>query len=294
MNDFILATDSSIDLTKEMADDLGLEVIPLSVLIEDKVYFNYLDGRDIKVEDFYQLVREHKKMSTSQVTTNEFKDFFTSFLDKGKDVIYISFSSALSGTYSGAIQTQSELVKLYPKQKLIVLDSLCASMGQGLLLTYVSRLKKAGKSIDEIAKWVEENKTNVCHLFTVGDLDQLRRGGRLSATTAFIGNLLSIKPLLHVSLEGKLVQAGKIYGRKRSLDALVNSMVNSIVAPEGQTVYISHGDCYEDALFVKEAIMKRLPVKEIIINYVGPVIGSHSGIGTIAIFYMGKERYLVK
>ncbi len=294
MSNYILATDSCIDLNQTMADELGLEVIPLSVLVEDKVYFNYLDGRDILPHDFYQLIRERKKTSTSQVSTREFISFFKPFLEENKDILYIAFSSALSGTYHSAMQAQSELKKKYPNNKLIVVDSLCASMGQGLLVTYASRLKQEGKSIEEVAKWLEDNKTNVCHLFTVGDLDQLKRGGRLSATTAFIGNLLSIKPLLHVSLEGKLVQAGKVYGRKRSLDALVELMVNSIVDAEGQTVYISHGDCYEDALYVKEKIKAALPVGNIIINYVGPVIGSHSGVGTLAIFYMGKERYLEK
>ncbi|MDD3348921.1 MAG: DegV family protein [Bacilli bacterium] len=292
MNDYILLTDSCVDLTQEMADQLDLHVVPLSVLVDGNSYQNYLDGRELSPQAFYSMLREHKKTSTSQVTTVAFMNAMTPILQEGKDVLLITFSSALSGTHSSAERAKKELETEYPKRKIVVIDSLCASMGQGLLCTYVSKLKREGKTIEEVSEWIQENRLNVCHLFTVGDLDHLRRGGRLSAATAFIGNLLSIKPLLHVSKEGKLVQTGKAHGRKRSLDTLVSTMITSIVHPEDQVVYISHADCYEEAVYVKEKIMKVLPIQDIHINYVGPVIGSHSGVGTLAIFFMGKDRFL--
>lgn len=292
MKEYVIVSDSCVDLTQEMADQLGLKIIPLSILVENQVYHNYLDGRELTVQAFYQMLRDHKKTSTSQVTTNEFVEGLSPILKSGINILLITFTSALSGTYSSALIAQKELQVSYPHQKIVVIDSLCASMGQGLLLTYACKMKQAGKSLEEVAKWIEDNRLNVCHLFTVDDLDHLRRGGRLSASKAFLGSLLSIKPLLHVSKEGKLVQTGKIYGRKRSLDTLVATMIASIVHPEEQLVYISHGDCIEEAKYVKDEILKVLPVKEIVINHVGPVIGSHSGIGTIAIFFMGKDRFL--
>ncbi|MFA6889725.1 MAG: DegV family protein, partial [Bacilli bacterium] len=278
MKEYVIITDSCVDLTQEMANQLGLHIVPLSVLCEGNSYRNYLDGRELKPTEFYQMLREHKKTSTSQVTTMEFVEAMRPFLNEDKDILIISFSSALSGTYSSALQAKKELEEEFSNQKIVVLDSLCASMGQGLLCMHVAHLKQEGKTIEEVKKWAEDNRMNVCHLFTVGDLDHLRRGGRLSAATAFIGSLLLIKPLLHVSKEGKLVQTGKTHGRIRSLDTLVSTMITSIVHPEEQIIFISHGDCLQDAEYVKDEIMKVLPVKEIHINLVGPVIGSHSGI----------------
>ena len=292
MSNYILFTDSCVDLTADLAKEMELGVIPLAVNVEGKAYLNYLDEREITTKKFYDLLREHKLTSTSQVNSQQFIDEWTPLLEAGNDILYIGFSSALSGTFNGAMLARNELMETFPDRKLIVVDSACASMGQGLLVTYASRLKKSGKSIEEVASWVEENKTNISHLFTVGDLNHLKRGGRLSYSKALLGTILRVKPLLHVSLDGKLVQTGMTRGRKSSLDALVERMFATITNPKGQTVYISHGDCLEDAEYVKKEIMNRMPIDDIKINYVGPVIGSHSGPGTLAIFYVGKDRFV--
>ena len=290
MSDYVIYTDSCIDLPSEMVKELELKVTPLSVLIEGQEFFNDDGPKGIGNKEFYNELREKKQPSTSQVNAPRFIDDWEPTLTQGKDVLYIGFSSGLSGTYNSSIQAKNELLEKYPDRKIITIDSLAASMGQGLLLSYAARLKKAGKTIDEVANWVLENRLDICHIFTVGDLNHLKRGGRLSSTKAILGTLLSVKPILHVSKEGKLVQIGQTRGRKKSLIKMVEIVEETIVNPSGQVIYISHGDCEEDALFVKAMIMEKLPITDVVINYVGPVIGSHSGIGTLAIFYLGNER----
>lgn len=291
MNDYVLFTDSCVDLSDELAKTMELKVMPLTVHVEGKSYLNYLDEREITATKFYQLLREKKQSMTSQANTQQFIDEWVPLLEEGKDILYIGFSSALSGTYNSAVLAKNELMENYPQRKIITIDSKCASMGEGLLVTYAYRLKKEGKTIEEVENWVEENKTNICHLFTVGDLNHLKRGGRLSYSKALLGTILRVKPLLHVSLDGKLVQTGMTRGRKSALDAMIERMFCTIINPKGQTVYISHGDCLEDAEYVKKEIMNRMPIEDVVINYIGPVIGSHSGNGTLAIFYFGKDRY---
>lgn len=290
MSEFKIFTDSCIDLTEEMVKDLGLHITPLSVLIDGKEYLNDLSDKGITNEQFYEVLKSKVKTSTSQVNAVKFIEDWEPTLIEGKDILFIGFSSGLSGTYNSSVQAKEELLEKYPNRKVITIDSLAASMGQGLLLTYASKLKSSGKSIDEVAKWVEDNKLNLCHIFTVGDLNHLKRGGRLSSTKAILGTILSVKPILHVSLEGKLTQIGQTKGRKKSLNKMVELMEESIENPSDQVVYISHGDCIDDANYVKELIMKKLPIKNVVINFVGPVIGSHSGIGTLALFYLGNER----
>ena len=215
------------------------------------------------------------------------------YLKEGKDILSISFSSALSGTYQSAVVARNELLKEYPERKILTIDSMCASMGQGLLLTYAGKMAKAGRSLEEVATWVEDNKQSICHLFTVGDLNHLKRGGRLSAGKAFIGTLIQLKPMLHVDSKGKLVPIAKARGRRLAMNQMVDRLVQTITNPAEQLIYISHADCIEDALYVKEQILKQIDVKEVLINYIGPVIGAHSGLGTLALFYIGKERTTV-
>lgn len=290
MNPYIIITDSCVDLPSELASQLALEVIPLSVNIEGTQYYNYLDERDLNTKGFYQLLREGEIPSTSQINPQRFSDIFEKYLSQGYDILYIAFSSALSGTYNSALIAKEELINKYPHQKILIIDSLSASMGQGLLVTYAARLKESGKTINEVYEWVENNKLRLCHLFTVGDLNHLRRGGRLSYAKALIGTILRIKPLLHVNTEGKLVQTGATRGRKSSLEKLVSRMIETIENAEEQVIYISHGDCLAEVEELKEIITNRLPVKDVIINFVGPVIGTHSGVDTIAIFYLGNDR----
>ncbi len=290
MNKYVIVTDSCIDLPKSLVDSLGITVIPLTVIIEKKEYKNYPDEREITATDFYNLLRSEAVATTSQLSPSDFINVMEPLLKEGIDILSISFSSALSGTYQSAVVARNELLKDYPDRKILTLDSLCASMGQGLLVTYAAKMAKMGKDIDEVAKWVEDNKQSIAHLFTVSDLNHLKRGGRLSAGKAFIGTLIQLKPLLHVSDEGKLVPISKARGRKIALNRMVERVIQTIENPADQLIYISHGDCYEEALYVKEQILKLIDVKEVLINYIGPVIGAHSGLGTLAIFYRGNER----
>lgn len=292
MKEFIIVTDSCVDIPDSLAKELGLVILPLKVTAEGKEYQNFLDEREIKSKDFYQLLRNHIKTSTAQATPQEFLDVMTPILKSGKDILSISFSSALSGTYNSSLMAQKELSEAFPDATIECVDSLCASMGQGLLLTMAGRKRLAGASLQETKEFVENNKFKVSHLFTVDDLGHLRRGGRLSAGKEILGNLLNVKPLLHVSTEGKLVVYGKGRGRIKSLHSLVSRMEETYQGDENSLVYISHGDCLEEAQFLKELIESRLPVKEnqILINPIGPVIGSHSGAGTMALFYIGNDR----
>lgn len=291
MSKYVILTDSCIDLTYKQAKELGLEAIPLSVDIEGKSYFNYLDEREIRVKDFYDVLRRNVVTKTSMINPDEFVNFFKPFLKDGYDILYIGFSSALSGTYNSSMIAKEELQEEYPDRNIVTIDSLCASMGQGLLLTIASKLKQAGKSLEEVRDFVEENKLRVSHLFTVGDLNHLKRGGRLSSAKAFLGTVLRIKPLLHVNKEGKLVQTGSTRGRKQALAKMIERMKNTIENASDQLVYISHGDCEEEAEELKREIIKEIGVKEVVLNLIGPVIGSHSGLGTIAIFYLGNDRF---
>lgn len=287
---FILATDSCCDLTQDLVQEMAIEIIPLSVEIQDKVYHHYPDERALKTKDFYEMMRNKHIATTSLINVGEFLLFFESFLKEGKDVLYIGFSSALSGTVQSARIAVEELKHTYPERKIIVVDSLSASMGQGLLVWYAYQQAKKGLSIDDVSQWVIDHRLSLCHLFTVDDLGTLKRGGRLSGTAALLGSLLKVKPVLHVSDEGKLVPIKKARGRKASLQIIVDYMKEKIKDPEHQTIFISHGDDIDHANHVKSLITEQVGVKDVVIGTIGPIIGAHSGPGTIAVFFMGNPR----
>ena len=290
MRDFVIMTDSCCDLTDQMARELELEVVPLSLHMGEHLYQNWLDGRDIGFEDFYARIRAGEMATTSAVSVGEFEAVMRPILAQGKDILYIGFSSALSTTYQSAVIAADDLRAEFPDARIFVVDSLCASLGQGLLVYLAAKLREQGRSIEEVRDWAEENKLHMCHQFTVDDLHFLKRGGRISATTAVVGSMLQIKPVLHVDNEGHLINIAKARGRQASLKALVDKMEKTVTDPTGQVVFISHGDCREDAQTVEKMVKERLGVKEVYINYVGPVIGAHSGPGTLALFYVGSER----
>ena len=290
MRDFVIMTDSCCDLTAQMADELGLVVLPLSLLIGEDTYRNYLDGRDIGFKEFYDRVRGGAMPSTSAVSVGDFEDAMRPILSEGKDILYLAFSSALSTTYQSAVIASEELKQEFPDAKIYTVDSKAASLGQGLYVYLCAQQKLAGKSIDEVYAYAEDVKLKICHWFTVDDLNHLKRGGRVSAATALVGTMLSIKPVLHVDNEGRLISVSKARGRKASLLALVDQMEKSAVDPKDQTVFISHGDCEEDVNFVADEIRRRFGTETIHINYVGPVIGSHTGAGVVALFFVGAER----
>ena len=290
MNDFVIVTDSSCDLPDELVRKLELHVAPLAFIMGDETYHNYPDNREMSPEEFYSRQKQGQMATTNAVNVGQAAEVLEPILQEGRDVLVLAFSSGLSATYDSARLAGEELREKYPERKLFVVDTLCASMGEGLLVWHAGQLKKQGKTIEEVRDWAEENKLHLCHQFTVDDLHFLKRGGRISATTAAVGSMLKIKPVLHVNNEGKLVNIGKARGRKASLNTLVDRMEATAVTPGEQTVFISHGDSLEDAQYVARLVSGRMGVKDIRINYVGPVIGAHSGPGTLALFYLGTER----
>ena len=288
MREYVLMTDSCCDLTAQMAQELDLVVQPLSVVQEGKEYKNYLDHRDLDPKVFYGKLRAGSLGSTAAVNAEAFREAMEAVVEQGKDVLCINFSSALSTTYQSAVIASKEVMEAHPECKIVVIDSLCASLGQGMLVYLAGREKAKGKSLDEVADYVRETIPHQCHWFTVDDLNHLKRGGRVSAAAALLGTMLQMKPVLHVDDEGRLIPMGKVRGRKASIKALLDKMEELVIDTE--TVFISHGDCLEEVEAMAEEIKRRFGTKEVHINYVGPVIGNHSGPGTIALFFLGKHR----
>ena len=292
MSDYVLLTDSSADLTAGLVEELGVEVLPLSFHMGEKTYRNWPDDREIDPHDFYDRLRGGEMATTSAVNVSDYTEAVEPLLQAGKDVLVVAFSSGLSATCNSARIAAQELSEQYPDRKIYVVDSLCASLGQGLLVWYAARMKAEGKSMEEVRDWLEENKLHLCHWFTVDDLHFLKRGGRISPATAVVGTMLSIKPVMHVDDEGRLVKVGTARGRNASLKALVNHMEETAIDPGSQVVFISHGDCLEDVNKVVEDVKRRfgIPAERFVINNVGPVIGAHSGPGTVALFFLGSKR----
>lgn len=289
MNNYIIATSSTADLPKSFTNEPDLFFLPYTFTINGHDYEDDF-GKSIPFSEFYKSVREGAMPSTSMVNVERYEEFFSSVLKQGKDLVYVEFSSALSGSCEVAISTAKKLNAQYENQVYVV-DSLCASMGQGLYVFYALEQKKKGLSAKELSDWLTNNRQNLVHWFTVDDLNHLKRGGRLSSASAFFGTMLKIKPVLHVDECGRLVPCYKVRGRKKALEKMLELMREDILQPEGQTVYISHGDALEDAEKLKEMIVEAFPtIKEIVIHFIGPVIGAHSGPGTVALFYWGKNR----
>ena len=290
MRDYVIMTDSCCDLTAQLADDLGVIVLPLTLLMDGREYRNYLDGREITPKDFYARIRSGSMPTTSAVNVGAFEEAMRPILAEGKDLIYLAFSSGLSTTYQSACIAAEGLRSEFPDAKIHVVDTLAASMGQGMLVYLCAQQKKAGKTVDELRDYAEEIKLHICHWVTVDDLNHLKRGGRVSAATALFGTMLTIKPIIHVDNEGHLINVAKARGRKVSLMTLADEMGKAVVDPAEQTIFISHGDCEEDVNLLADELRKRFGVKEVIINYVGPVIGAHTGAGVVALFFVGSHR----
>lgn len=287
---YVIMTDSCSDMPVRFIEELDLLVIPLSHTIGGREYFNYPDERELSFSDFYEMLRKERRSTTSAINTATFISYMEPILQSGKDLIYLAFSSALSATCSASESAAAELREKYPGRKVYIVDTLCASLGQGLLVYLTALEKKKGAAIDEARDFAEKTKPHLCHWFTVDDLHHLHSGGRISKTTAVFGTMLNIKPLLHVNDEGKLESVSKVRGIGGALKALADKFAADAINPEEQTVFISHGDCPERAEELASMIKDRFPVKDIIINYIGPVIGSHSGPGTLAVFFLGKKR----
>ena len=287
MRDFIIFTDSSADLTKEMAEELGLRTIQLDVIVEGE---EPTPNDQVDIKEIYAKLRAKKGASTSAVSIDRFLSVFEEAIAQDKDVLYLGFSSGLSGTFNAGSVAMRELSEKYPDRKLYAVDTLCASMGQGLLVYLAAKKKQAGEDIESVKQYVESLIPNLCHWFTVDDLFFLKRGGRVSAATAVVGTMLNIKPVLHVDNAGKLINVTKARGRKAAIDTMFDKMKATILPSVNETVFISHGDCIADAEYLANRIRTELGIEDVKINYVGAVIGSHSGPGTLALFFLGSER----
>ncbi len=290
MRDYVLFTDSSCDLPAPMAEELGVHVLPLSVTMEGKSYRNLLDESELPSKVFYQKLRDGVLATTSAVNVESLKDEMRSLLEKGLDILDIGFSSALSTTFQNGCTAAQELREEFPERKIICVDSKCASLGQGMLVYMAAQKKREGLGIEELSDYVLKTIPHQCHWFTVDDLHFLKRGGRVSSATAVLGTMLQIKPVLHVDDEGRLINVSKAKGRRASIRALFNKAVETGENIERQTVFISHGDCREDAEYLAAMLREKLHPVDIIIGPVGPVIGAHSGPGTLALFFLGTHR----
>jgi DegV family protein with EDD domain len=287
--DFVIIIDSCTDLPLKFVEESKLGVINLTCQFQGKEYVDDF-GQTLSYKDFYDAVRNGETPTTSQINVYKYSEEFRKYAKDGKGIIYLAFSSGLSGSYNNARMAKECIMDEYKDADITVIDSKCASMGEGLLAYYAYEMYNKGCSKEEIVTWVEENKLKINHWFTVDDLNHLKRGGRVSSVGAAIGTLLSIKPVLHVDDQGHLIPVTKVKGRKQSLRLLVDKLKERSVDIENQVIFISHGDCAEDAEFVKRLILESYNVKEIIINNIGPVIGSHSGPGTVALFFLGENR----
>lgn len=291
MAEYIISTDTSCDFPLEYVKQHQLPLVTLFYSIDGVTGENGCPSSDV-LKNFYDKMRAGSMTKTQQASIEDTEKVFREILKEGKGILHIAFSSGLSGTANAARLAAENMMEEFPGRKIIVIDSLCASLGQGLLVDYALKLQQQGKTMEETAKWLEDHIQNICHLFTVEDLKYLQRGGRISKTTALVGTMIGIKPVLHVDPEGKLVSISKVRGRKQSIQALVNKMEENIgkYRAEKQPIFISHGDCIEDANYLAELVKERFGYDEFLINDVGPTIGAHSGPGTLALFFMGETR----
>ncbi len=288
MRDYVILTDSCSDLPADLVSELELDVLPLSFVMEGREYFNYPDNRDIDPKDFYNKMRSGALGTTSAINVAVFAETMTALVGQEKDILCISFSSALSTTYQSACIAAEDVMAAHPGSKILVCDSRAASLGQGLLVYLAALEKRKGRTLEELRDFVEERKNHISHWFTVDDLYHLKRGGRVSAAAALFGTMLQMKPVLHVDDEGRLIPVSKVRGRKASINALLEKMDELVDDPS--VVFISHGDCFDEVHALGEAIKAKYPVDKLVVNYVGPVIGNHTGAGVIALFFQGKRK----
>ena len=283
---FKIVTDSACDLSAEMIEALDLGIAALSVELDGRAY---AEG-EMTPKELYDHLRSGKLPKTSAVNPELWADAMRPALENGQDVLTLVFSSALSATCQNAFIAAEELRGEFPDRKLIVIDSLCAAIGLGLLVHTAAKLRDAGKTIEETAAWIEAHKLNICHWVTVEDLMHLKRGGRVSAATAVVGTMLNIKPIIRVDDNGRLESLAKCRGRKAALNHLLDRMAESFDPEIDDTVFVGHGDCLADAQYLESKIRERFGVKNVYINYIGAVVGSHTGPGVAVIFFYGRKR----
>ncbi len=286
MNDYKIITDSTSDLPLEIIRALDIKVITMQYIMEDKIYYD----DQLNPKEFYDSLRNGILPSTTQINIEEFKRCFSYYLDDNRDLIYIGLSSSFSGMYNNAVIAGKELSLKYPDRKIKIIDSLSASLGQGMLVYHAAKKKLNGSSLEEVERWVSNYKTRVCHWFMVDDLYHLKRGGRISSAHAVLGSMLNFKPLLFIDNQGKLSISQKIRGRQKTIEIIISKLKLMSTDIENKTLFISHGDCPDDAKCIANRIYKEFKVQDIIINNIGPIIGSHTGAGTLAAFFLGNSR----
>lgn len=285
----VIITDSCTDLPYSYIREHNIPIVNFTYNFKGVEYTDDF-GQTMDYKTFYNEVRSGEMPTTSQVNVDVYTKLFIPYIEDKKSIINLCFSSALSGSYNSALIARDMLLEEYSEADITIIDTKSASMGEGLIVYYAMQMLENGASKEEIVKWVEHNKLKVAHWFTVEDLNHLKRGGRVSGAAAFIGTMLDIKPILQVDNEGRLIPISKVKGRKKSLKTLAEKLDENIVNPEEQVIFISHGDSLEDANFLADLIRSKHPVKDIVINNVGPVIGAHSGPGTIALFFLADKR----
>lgn len=285
---YVFMTDASCDLNEIQVSEIGVEVIPMEFQMEDKCYLHYHDCRMMGLDEFYDKIKKGVDSKTSQINYDTFKRHFEAYLKAGKDVLYTGICTGLSGTFNSCLMAVNELKEKYPKRKIVVIDSMCDSMGLGLLVYLAGKKYAQGASIEEVAKYIEETKLKVCHWFVVDDLDQLKRGGRISAVTATFGKALQIKPLLSVDDDGKLVSIGKIRGKSNVISTLAKYVERDIDKSQKTPIFIGHADNNEGALELKKAV--KSISKDVQICDIGPIIGTHVGSGMVGIVFLGKRN----
>ncbi len=290
MKEYVLVSDATLDLPNDIVEDLGIHVIPMQFTVDEQSYYHYPDERELSMKEFYRMLRDGKMPASSQINPSTYEEEFTPFLKEGKDIIYIALSGGLSGTYQSSVMMSRMLMERYPGSRIHCVDSICASVGEGLLVYQAGCRKRDGYDFDSLVTWIEENKELVEHWFTVEDLFHLKRGGRVSAVSAVVGTALSIKPVLTIDKEGKLYVENKIRGSKKSMDYLIGKLKENGVDTGSQVVLIGNTDNIEAAEQLKDRLMEEELVKDAIICGIGPVIGTHVGPGMLALVFMGKER----
>jgi DegV family protein with EDD domain len=289
MDKYVIVSDATLDLPSDIINEYGIKVIPMGVSIDDVQYSHYPDEREISIEEFYARLKNGAISHTTQITPAVFMEYFTDILEQGQDILYIAFSSGLSGTYNTSQIVIRDLEQEYPDRKIYVVDSLCASVGEGLLVFNTALKKRSGMNIDELYEWVEQNKRKARHWFTVKDLFYLKRGGRINSIEAIVGTALKIRPVLSTDDQGKLTVVTKIRGSRAELDFMVTKLIEDGENLAGQTVIIGHGDDIAQAQELEKLIREKNLVQDIIISKIGPVIGTHTGPGMLALTFMGKE-----
>ena len=289
MREYVITTDNTADLPYSYYKQHDIEYMYLTYQMEGETYGKQ---NELEYKDFYERMRKGSMPTTSQVNSEEAKEVLRPILAQGKDILHLAFSSGLSGSYNSVRMAAEELREEFPDRKIVIIDSLCASLGEGLFVDKAVEMKEEGKSLEENAAWLEENKLNFCHVFTVDDLFHLHRGGRVSKVAAVVGTMINLKPLLHVDNEGHLIPLKNVRGRRKSLSGLVSMMEERIGdwKDKNTKIYISHGDCQEDAEYVAKLVREKFGYETFLINTIGATIGAHAGPGTVALFFLGEYR----